>query len=130
MILNDRFFQKQWSNVTLEGDGLKMSIDCEFKTTDSPDSKLIIDLMGGMRFDTRARAKSVGDGNLIKTYFKNRILIASLLGGSKTHEITSGTASVFTENVGLIPNMAQRAILFQKIQKNNVIDYLEKLNSS
>ena len=80
-IYDDKLVCKNTGKVfTLKGDVLKLFTDYKFNTTESPDAKPIIDFMDEMRFDTRARSKSVEDRNLNKNYFNKRALLASGLG--------------------------------------------------
>ena len=71
------FLEKVVIFFTLKPDVLKMITDCIFNTTDSPDAKLIFDFMDGIGFDTHARGKSLGDGNFLENYSKERSFLAS-----------------------------------------------------
>ena len=55
--------------ISLKGDVLKKITDYQFNTTDSPDAKLIIDIMEEMHFDIHSRSKKLGDRNVIKKLF-------------------------------------------------------------
>ena len=89
----------------------------KIKTTDSPFAKLIIDFMQEKPFGTHARRKSVMVRKLIETYFNERILLASGLGGSKIEEFAFRQASVIRE-------LSKEPLCFQKIQMKYVIDYV------
>ena len=59
-------FENGGKIFNLRGGVLKMIKGYKFKTTDSPDSKLIIDFIDEMHFDIHSRGKSLRDRNLIK----------------------------------------------------------------
>ena len=64
---NKLVFKNSGKNFTLRGDALKMITDYKFKTTDSPDAKLIIDMMDEIFFDIRSLGKSLRVRDLKKT---------------------------------------------------------------
>ena len=63
-------FKKSGKVFTLRGDFLKLITEYKFNTTDSPDTKLIIDFMDEISFDIHARGKSLRDRHLIKKLLK------------------------------------------------------------
>ena len=48
---------------------LKIITDYKFNTTDSPNAKIVIDLMDDIRFDIHSRDESLSDRNLTRNYF-------------------------------------------------------------
>ena len=48
---------------------LKKITDYKFNTTDSPNAKIVIDLMDDIRFDIHSRDESLSDRNLTRNYF-------------------------------------------------------------
>ena len=61
-------FKKSGKVFTLRGDFLKLITEYKFNTTDSRDTKLIIDFMHEISFDIHARGKSLRDRHLIKNF--------------------------------------------------------------
>ena len=56
-----------------------MKIDFEFDETDSSDAKQFIKFLDEMHFDIPAKSKSSSDKNLLKNYYKNTAILASVL---------------------------------------------------
>ena len=84
----------------------EIEYDFKFNTTDSSDAKLVIDSVDELLFDIHARGKTVGDRRCTKDRFLEKALLASELGGSKSHESIPREASVF-----------QRVTFFPKFQR-------------
>ena len=76
-------FKNSGKIFNLKGDFLEMITDYEIKT-DSPDLKLLIDIMDGMHFDINCRGKCLRDRNLIKNFFNERSILAFRLKTSET----------------------------------------------
>ena len=70
-------FKNSGKFFTLRCDVLKMVTDYKFKTTDSLDAKLIINILDEMHFDFHSRGKSLRDRTLRKNYFNKRSILAS-----------------------------------------------------
>ena len=67
---NKVIFENSGKIFTLRGDVLKMVADYNFDTTNSPDAKLINDLMVEMHVAKHSRGKSLRDRNLKKILLK------------------------------------------------------------
>ena len=108
-------FQNTGKIFTLRGDVLKMITDYIFITADSPDAKLIIDIIDEMHFDIRSRGKTLRDRNLIINHINKKTFIAS------------GFTTIFLSK-SLIKSCDKLELLFQEKRAGNISDItIEKI---